>query len=100
MEAEREKYRKTFTESVMTEEVLGDILTICHFGSTLDPDNPAQIGEYNVGVTILAKMGVFSKGTLGEVVKVLTNVIPEKEGGENEEAFGSFNRGFDFSGGE
>lgn len=100
MEAERGKYRCVFAGSAVGREVLGDILTICHFGSTLDPDNPSQIGEHNVGVTVLAKMGVFSKGSLGEVIEALTNIIPEKEGEENEEDFGSLNRGFDSSGGE
>jgi len=33
--------------------VLGDILTLCHFGETLDPNDPVQAAEYNVGLTIL-----------------------------------------------
>jgi hypothetical protein len=37
--------------------VLGDILTLCHFGETLDPNDPVQAAEYNVGVTILRTAG-------------------------------------------
>ncbi len=100
MEGERGKYRLTFNQNPITKEVLGDILNICHFGCTLDPGNPAQIGEYNVGVTILAKMGVFSKGTLNEVIEALTNIIPEKEGKKNEkDDFGSLDRGLESIGG-
>lgn len=93
MEAEREKYRAVFGISVYGKEVLGDILSTCHFGCTLDPDNPAQVGEYNVGVTVLAKMGVFSAGTLNEVIEALTNIIPEKEEGKDEKAFGDLGYG-------
>lgn len=37
--------------------VLGDVLTICHFGDTLDPNDPVQAAEYNVGLTILRMAG-------------------------------------------
>jgi hypothetical protein len=51
-----QRYRNVFG----TEEgrlVLGDILTCNHFGVTLDPDNPVQVAEYNVALTILFKTG-------------------------------------------
>jgi hypothetical protein len=51
-----QRYKKVFG----TDEgrrVLGDILTSCHFGETLDPDNRVQVSEFNVGLTILYKTG-------------------------------------------
>ena len=63
---EREKQRvremlQRYQNVFGTEEgrvVLGDILTLCHFGETLDPKDPVQAAEYNVGVTILRMAGV------------------------------------------
>ena len=52
----QDKYRALFTNQ-MGREVLADILMTCHFGGSLDPDNKAQIAEYNVGVVIAAKAG-------------------------------------------
>ena len=40
--------------------MLGDILTTTHFGETLNPENPVQVAEYNVGLAIAFKAGVFS----------------------------------------
>jgi hypothetical protein len=37
--------------------VLGDILTLCHFGETLNPTDPVQAAEYNLGITILRMAG-------------------------------------------
>jgi len=37
--------------------VLRDILTLTHFGDTLDPQDPVQVAEYNVGLTILRMAG-------------------------------------------
>jgi hypothetical protein len=51
-----EKYRALFNHGFGT-EILADILMNCHFGITLDPDNKAQIAEYNVGIAIAAKAG-------------------------------------------
>lgn len=53
----QQRYKNVFG----TEEgriVLGDILTLCHFGETLDPKDPVQAAEYNVGLTILRMAGV------------------------------------------
>lgn len=72
------KYRLVF-QSAIGQDVLADILGLTHFGQTLNPDNPAMIAEYNVGMAILAKMGVFSKGTKGDVVKALMVISPHKE---------------------
>ena len=40
--------------------VLGDILTILHFGETLDPKDVACIAEYNVGLTIARMAGALN----------------------------------------
>jgi len=71
------KYRLTFG-TAHGREILSDILSMTHFGGTLNPDNKAQIAEYNVGIAILAKMGVFSRGTKESVVRALVSIIPEE----------------------
>ena len=70
-----EKYRTIFG-SPMGQEVLADILTMTHFGETLNGDNPHQIGQFNIGMAILAKMGVFSKETKMDVVRNLMATVP------------------------
>ncbi len=92
MENKQEKYRKTFLEG-FGKDVLADLLQLCHFGETLDPDNKAQIAEYNVGVSVLANLGVFSSNTLVAVVTALGNIIPEKEEENEKEDIGSLSRG-------
>ncbi len=77
MEFAREKYRTTFLKDGVSIEVLGDILQLCHFGCTLDPDNRVQVAEHNVGVVILNKMGVFSQGSLMKVIGALSQVTPD-----------------------
>ena len=72
------KYRMVFGNS-MGQEVLVDIMTMTHFGQTLNADNPQQIGEYNVGMAIMAKMGVFSRETKGDVIKALSVITPKEE---------------------
>lgn len=37
--------------------VLGDILTLGHFGVTLNPNDPVQVAEYNVALTIARMAG-------------------------------------------
>ena len=69
-------------------KILMDLLTICHFGCTLNPDNPAMIAEYNVGVTVLANLGIFGADTREEVINALCTVVPKKEE-EDEKDFGS-----------
>ena len=75
------KYRYTFG-SPMGREVLADILAECHFGSTLNPDNPAQVAEHNIGVMILAKCGIFGPETRVDVINALCNIIPKQGGVE------------------
>ena len=81
----QDKYRAVFLQSPMGLEVLGDILQECHFGCTLDPDNKVEVSEHGVGVLILAKCGVFSPGTLGDVVRALASVTPMPINKEEEE---------------
>lgn len=71
-----EKYRLVFN-SPIGQEVLSDILTMTHFGNTLNSANPQQIGEYNIGVAILAKMGIFAHDTKSDVLKSLMSVTPQ-----------------------
>lgn len=70
------KYRAVFITSALGKDVLSDILKLCHFGCTLDPDNLVQVSEHNVGVAILNRLGIFSEDTLEDVVRALANVVP------------------------
>ena len=57
----RPKYRSLFGNTDMGQEVLADILVnFCSLGSYLDPENKENIGAYNVGISILSRLGVFS----------------------------------------
>ena len=63
--------------SPVGQDVLADILVnLCHFGCTLDPDNRVQVAEYNVGVAIMARMGIYGPNKLNEVVRALCGVAP------------------------
>ncbi len=73
----RAKYRTIFLRNVWGQDVLADILNdMCHFGNTLDPDNKVQVAEYNVGVSILQRLGTFSEETREDVIRVLAGVVP------------------------
>jgi len=74
----RGKYRAMFLRSTLGKDVLGDILKECHFGCTLDPDNKVQVSEYNVGIMILNKLGIFSDGTEFDVMNALASVSPKE----------------------
>jgi hypothetical protein len=73
----RAEYRLLFLRSTLGKDVLGDILKECHFGCTLDPDNKVQVSEYNVGIMILNKLGIFSEDTGNDVITALANVSPK-----------------------
>jgi len=78
-----EKYRKVFG-SPMGQDVLADILTMTHFGETLDANNLHRVAEHNLGILILVKMGVFSNDTKMDVIRALQSITPskaEKQGG-------------------
>ena len=51
-------YRNVFA-SAEGLAVLGNILTVGHFGVTLDGDNRDQIAEYNFALMIATRAGVF-----------------------------------------
>jgi hypothetical protein len=40
--------------------VLGDILTLGHFGKTLNADDPVRLGEYSLAVIIAEHAGAFN----------------------------------------
>lgn len=84
MENRMEKYRHVLLGSEMGLEVLGDILLMCGFGCTIDPDNPAAVAEHNVGVVILNNCGIFGTNTLPQVLKAFTAVTPEQNQEEGE----------------
>ncbi|MDD2657202.1 MAG: hypothetical protein PHD04_00890 [Candidatus Pacebacteria bacterium] len=71
------KYRITFGNPIGM-EVLADFLDTTHFGVTLNPDNPVQIAEYNVGVATMAKLGIFSSGTKEAVIRALMAIVPSE----------------------
>jgi hypothetical protein len=73
------KYRAVFMGTPTSLGVLADMLIDLHFGCTLDPSNPVQIAEYNLGIVILAKCGVFHPDGLADVVNALSSVIPKPE---------------------
>jgi hypothetical protein len=72
----QKKYKLVFL-SVEGRQVLGDILFLCHFGRTLNPDNKTQIAEYNVGVSILGRIGILSEDSLNDVVNAICNITPK-----------------------
>jgi hypothetical protein len=70
----KERYILTFLRDEISLQVLADILSMCHFGCTLDPDNKVQVAEYNVGVCILNRLGVFTADTQFDVINALSGV--------------------------
>ncbi len=68
------KYRLIFCDGGVGEEVFADILMKCHIGETLNPENPAQVAEYNVGIYILSMTGAFAQGTRQDVIRALAGI--------------------------
>lgn len=68
------QYRHIFLGSQMGMQVLADILDMCYFGSTLDPENKVEISRYNLGISILVRCGVFLGVTQFEVVNALAGI--------------------------
>jgi len=69
------KYRAVFMSEI-GREVLSDILMQCHFGVTLDPDNKVQVAEYNVGMVLLERCGIFRHNTRRDVIGALCSITP------------------------
>lgn len=74
-QAIRDKYRAVFCQSPLGQEVLEDIVVnLCHFGVPLDADNKQLIGEFNVGLAIMAKCGIIQKENQNDVIRALCSV--------------------------
>ena len=58
-ESMQKRYRNVFG-SEEGRIVLGDILTLCHFGETLSPGDMVQVVEYNMGITIARMAGALN----------------------------------------
>lgn len=56
----QQHYRNVFGTSE-GRHVLGDILTLGHFGETLNPNDPIQVAEYNFAVVIARMAGAFDR---------------------------------------
>jgi hypothetical protein len=50
-------YRNVFS-TMEGQKVIGDILTLGHFGETMDPANSSLVAEYNLAITIARMAGV------------------------------------------
>ena len=72
-----DKYRAVFFGSDMGKEVLGDILSSCHFLESLS--NEASMDEHNVGTLILNKCGVTGTGTLPQLINAFVNIVPNQK---------------------
>src|SRR4030042_7014694 len=74
-EALTNKYRHIFTKSEMGAEVLADILVnLCHLGCILETAD--QVAQYNSGVGILSRLGIFSKANQLEVRTKMIPIVP------------------------
>ena len=66
-------YRNAFGD-MPGKKVLADILVnFCHFGIYLDARDPVSVGQYNVGISILLRLGVFSQG-MDPVINALLDI--------------------------
>lgn len=54
----QQMYRNVFG-SMEGRIVLGDILTLGHFGETLNPTDPVAVAEYNAAIIIARMAGAF-----------------------------------------
>lgn len=52
------RYRNVFG-TIEGKIVLGDILTLGHFGEILPPEEPVRLGEYNLATVIARQAGIF-----------------------------------------
>jgi len=75
----RAKYRLLFLRSTLGKDVLFDLLQMCHFGGSLTPGDFKEVSEYNLGIMILRKLGIFSEGTGFDVMNALAKVSPKED---------------------
>jgi len=76
LDIEKEKpiqddYRLVFS-GLTGRRVLGDILFRCGVGNPINWENPAEVGQHNVGMFVLAQMGIniISDSFLAALVQV------------------------------
>ena len=79
-----DEYRSVFLSTDAGRAVFGDILSHCHFGESLDANDPQGVAEHNLGVLLLSRCGIFSQGTLPLVLNALSAVTPEQNSREVE----------------
>lgn len=56
----QQRYRNVFG-TAEGNIVLGDILTLGHFGEILNPSEDVRLGEYNLAITIARLAGAFNE---------------------------------------
>lgn len=56
----QQRYKNVFGTSE-GKIVLGDILTLGHFGEILNPEQDVRLGEYNLAIIIARTAGAFDK---------------------------------------
>lgn len=54
----QQRYKNVFG-TAEGRRVLGDILTLGHFGETLNPTDPVAVAEYNAAIVIARMAGAF-----------------------------------------
>jgi len=70
------KYQYVFTSTDAGVDVLCDILVgFCNFGQYLE--TPKEVAEYNVGISILSRLGIASKGKENVLVRTLVGMMPQ-----------------------
>jgi len=69
------KYRNVLISTSMGIDVLADILvSFCHFGCFIETDY--QMAQHNVGVNILARIGIFSPENKENSIRTMVSALP------------------------
>jgi len=55
---EMQQYYRNVFGTGEGQRVMGDILTVGHFGETIDPNDPVKVAEYNFAIVIARMAGV------------------------------------------
>ena len=74
------KYRSVLL-SPLGIDVLKDIMvSFCYMGQFHEAGNAEQDGAYNVGISIMSRLGIYTPGTdLFQLFAAFTAVVPKKE---------------------